>query len=68
MDANYRVIGTLQFQINGTWSERSFLVEVYAVDRDHATEKVFDMYAGWARESDPSALVRWYSTPRVGPT
>jgi hypothetical protein len=66
MDANYRVNGTLQFQINGTWSERSFSAEVHAVDRSHAIEVIFDLYAGWARREDPNALVRWYSTPSVG--
>lgn len=64
MDDNYQVIGIIQSQVNGEWSERGISADVYAVDRSHAKEKILKLYADAAQRADPAAIVRWH-TPEL---
>lgn len=65
MDSNCIVTGTVQTRINGVWHEQTIRMELYAVDREHAIEKALRTFALSAQQSDPMALTRWYSKPRV---
>lgn len=65
MDDNYTVIGIVQMQVRGTWSELSIRADVYAVDGDHAKAKALALYADAARHDDPFAIVRWHSPKLV---
>lgn len=61
----YRVIGVLQSQINGQWSERPTSTNIIAASPEQACAGVLARLEREARTLDPYAISRWHSPELV---
>ena len=62
---HYNVIGIIQFCIRSRWSETAISENTRAEDAGAAKRAVLRRHERIAQETDPHALVRWYSPERV---
>lgn len=57
--ANYKVTGIVQQCVNGEWSEHPINAKVFALDAQHAKERVFEDAKQIALDIDEGAIIRW---------